>query len=117
IRLHASSSVSDHLLLCLFMCNDRFGGVVCFHFYCNVIVFIQLEISDSTVSESPNVLVSPVLCFMPKNLKLISHFNAILKIPNQNVASGSKNRSINMLPLSLICIILYYMCKCLKSSL
>lgn len=56
----------EHLLLCLFMCNDRFGGVVCFHFYCNVIVFIQLEISDSTVSESPNVLVSPVLCFMPK---------------------------------------------------
>lgn len=55
------------LLLCVSICGvTGLGGVACFHFYCNVIVFTQLEISDSTVSESLNVLVSPVLSFMPK---------------------------------------------------
>ena len=99
------------------MWNDRFGGVVCFHFYYNVTVCIQLVVCDSTASEALNVLIAPVLCFMPKSKfsiegvesrncmlvekatefhwkKLKAHFpfqcntKNWLKIPNQNVASG-----------------------------
>lgn len=48
------------------MWNDRFGVVVCFHFYYNVTIRIQLVVCDSTVSEALNVLIALVLCFMPK---------------------------------------------------
>nr|BAE22260.1 unnamed protein product [Mus musculus]BAE24385.1 unnamed protein product [Mus musculus]BAE43177.1 unnamed protein product [Mus musculus] len=105
---HRSCSASGTLSTAVFIhvWNDRFGEVERFHLYCNAIVFIQLETSDSKVSESLNVLIVLVLCFMPKyklslqegvesrihmqvwkklqnsisrSLKLVSHFNAILK--------------------------------------
>lgn len=101
---HRSCSSPGTLSVAVFIhvWNDRFGEVECFPFYCNVIVFIQIETGDSKVSESLNVLIVLVLCFMPKyntnsldrrcriknsyagwkklqnsisrNLKLISHF-------------------------------------------
>lgn len=65
---HRSCSSSGTLSTTVFIhvWNDRFGEVECFHLYYNVIVFIQLETSDSKVSESLNVLTVLVLCFMPK---------------------------------------------------
>lgn len=90
---------------------------MCFRFYYNVTVCIQLVVRDSTASEALNVLIAPVLCFMPKyklsiegvesrNRMLVekatefhlkkfkAHFpfqcntKNWLKIPNQNVARG-----------------------------
>lgn len=90
---------------------------MCFRFYYSVTICIQLVVCDSTASEALNVLIAPVLCFMPKYKlstegiesrhrmlvekatefhlkKLKAHFpfqrntKNWLKIPNQNVASG-----------------------------